>query len=251
MGRDISGFLTMTAWQKGCAEGMETFDGKSFRLGGLCMKKHEFGATGKSLRYIRGASSCVTCAIEYRRTRDAKKRAARLAAAPVYPEGMKKCPACDTLIAESLWRCSPCKRSYDEVYREKNRGKLQALACARAAKLRSENWALSLWRGARSSSKKRNLSFEISVDFVASLWEKQNGRCYWTGVPLLTDSPNNHPLRVSIDRVDSRFGYHDENIVLSTMLVNFGRRNLSPEDTIAALDAITQNYHEKLARSMK
>lgn len=227
----------------------QDYDADRFYLGTLCRNGHDFNETGCSLRYVR-SPVCVTCAINNRKRRDDKLRVIRLASRPSYPDGMKKCPACETHIPLSSWRCQPCKTKYTKDHYAKHIDTRRAKARASARIYRETNWYMSLWRGCRSSSKKRGLTLTITSDFVQGLWEKQNGRCYWTGVPMIKSGEIRHPLRVSIDRIDSTIGYDEDNVVLTCMLINLGRSNSSVDITIAALDAIVVNYHEKLARAL-
>jgi hypothetical protein len=217
---------------------MQNFDPTRYRLGGLCARGHEFEETGKSLRYLK-SPSCVQCAIEYRRCRDAEKRAARIACRPVYPPGMKPCPACATLIPVELWRCGPCRKAWHRDHRSANKDRHREQALARHRKMRVERWHLSLWRGARSSSKSRKLLLAITPEDIKHRWNVQRGRCHWSGVDMLLDVDPGHLLRVSLDRVDAEDGYTPENIVLTALFVNIGRRNRSAQETVAALHAIS------------
>jgi hypothetical protein len=53
--------------------------------------------------------------------------------------------------------------------------------------------------------------FQIDLNDIEQQWQKQNGKCFYTGVPM-TVAIND--ARFSIDRRDSALGYTPENIVL-------------------------------------
>ena len=73
-------------------------------------------------------------------------------------------------------------------------------------------------KNAKNSSKKRKHTFEINQNSLITLWEKQNKKCFYTGV-IMTTQPN-ELYSVSLDRKDSNLGYTNENIVFSTNFVN-------------------------------
>ena len=72
---------------------------------------------------------------------------------------------------------------------------------------------------ARGTARKKGLPFEITADQMASMWAAQDGRCFYTGVPMVFDG-SNVPESVSIDRVDSAKGYTLDNVVLCGTYVN-------------------------------
>jgi|TARA_R110000824_G_scaffold211640_1_gene397551 hypothetical protein len=80
----------------------------------------------------------------------------------------------------------------------------------------------------RSSIKK----VSVTVEDLKDIFEEQRGCCHWLGIPL---DPNNnyianHPLAVSIDRIDNSEGYHKYNIVLCCRFANLGRGPFNNED---------------------
>lgn len=218
-----------------------TFDSSRFQLGSLCGEGHEYENTGQSLRYVR-SPSCVTCAVEYRRRRDAEKRVIRLKGNPPPAPGNRRCCACKAEMPEAYFlrrsfRCPPCRTAYHAEYRRR-RPEIMAKVRATQRARKTENWIDSLWRGSRSSSKARNLEHAITRDDLHAVWERQNGRCYWTGVEMEPTEVNRHPLKPSLDRIDPARGYTPDNIVLACLMVNLGRSNCGPDDFMAALDKI-------------
>ncbi len=77
----------------------------------------------------------------------------------------------------------------------------------------------------KSWSRAEYHDFEISI-YPVDLWEKwhiQKGKCAVTGVPLSIENGtprHKNPWKVSIDRIDSDKGYHNNNIRLVTHWYN-------------------------------
>lgn len=70
---------------------------------------------------------------------------------------------------------------------------------------------------------------DLTTDFLEELWNKQGGRCFWTGVPLKfgRELPDRHPQKMSLDRLDNSLGYVKSNVVWASKFANCGRGDLS------------------------
>jgi hypothetical protein len=67
--------------------------------------------------------------------------------------------------------------------------------------------------------------FAITVEDVVALWDKQNGRCAISGMPMAHEFKN---LRsVSIDRIDNNKGYVPGNVQLVCQWVNYAKNRYS------------------------
>lgn len=64
---------------------------------------------------------------------------------------------------------------------------------------------------------KRNAMQPITIADVWNMYEKQDGKCFYTGVAL---RPEIGIYQMSIDRIDSKVGHSVENCVLTTLHVN-------------------------------
>lgn len=91
-----------------------------------------------------------------------------------------------------------------------------------------------------SSVRKRGLEHSITLADMHAQWERQRGRCYWTGMILEPDARPRFPLKPSIDRLDCARGYVPGNFVFTSLLINLGRSNCTQNefvDVIARLRA--------------
>lgn len=87
----------------------------------------------------------------------------------------------------------------------------------------------------RKNSKKRNLSFDLTIEDLKSQYSRQNGKCFYTHKPLTL--PENFlrifdPTVASIDRIDSTIGYLPQNIQFTTKMINIMKQTLSHQEFI-------------------
>ena len=81
------------------------------------------------------------------------------------------------------------------------------------------------------SKEKRFRDREINGNFLENLKEKQNGMCYWLNIPI--DFTMEDRLRKpSLDRLDNSIGYRVDNVVLTTVFANTGRRDATVEEML-------------------
>ena len=77
---------------------------------------------------------------------------------------------------------------------------------------------------AKNRAKKKNLSFDLDIDFLLFLWYKNKGSCSLTGIPFILEPMEKlgqvNPRAPSIDRIAPELGYTKENIRLITYHMN-------------------------------
>jgi hypothetical protein len=76
-----------------------------------------------------------------------------------------------------------------------------------------------------TSAKSRNIEFNLTFKKLRSLLKQK--RCYFTGIEFTKDGKNNPDWR-SIDRLDPKKGYTDDNVVAATVRINGKRADLTP-----------------------
>jgi hypothetical protein len=101
---------------------------------------------------------------------------------------------------------------------------------------RKKNWHI---RAIPDIKKRKNRGiFDIDSQFLLETFNKQNGKCYWFGVDLVTDSGKKHPFQPSVDRLDNSKGYEKNNVVISSLIANFSRNNFDEDLWKDAIDKI-------------
>lgn len=103
-----------------------------------------------------------------------------------------------------------------------------------------KNW-YNIWkRKAIGVNREFTLKFE-DLDF---LYERQDGKCFYTGVPfILSKSSRNclYETNISLDRIDNEKGYTLENIVLCLKMVNISRNVYTQDDFISMCRQVANN----------
>lgn len=90
----------------------------------------------------------------------------------------------------------------------------------------------------KSGASKRNLSFNLSAEFLWNLFESQKGKCALTGIDiiLVNKIKNNNVdwsvITASLDRKDSNKGYTEDNVQWVHKEVNRLKNNYSLEELL-------------------
>lgn len=124
-----------------------------------------------------------------------------------------------------LYECKECKK--DRIYkkRDKDRETIQ--------------WAFGIIiKQLQQWAKNRKMDFGISTSDLLDLWEKQNGKCYYTGYDMEYwyihykegKEADKEKWQVSCDRLDNNRGYEKENIVLCCTIINKMKNILSQKE---------------------
>lgn len=98
----------------------------------------------------------------------------------------------------------------------------------------------SILANARSHSKQREHDApSITLDDLLALWDKQEGRCAYTGWTM--DTISHSPYLVSAERVNNRDGYTVDNVVLVCWSANNARGSMTTQDFISLCNAVHDN----------
>jgi hypothetical protein len=90
-------------------------------------------------------------------------------------------------------------------------------------------------------SKHRNYEHTLTVQDINEIYDKQNGLCFWFGVPLIPSDKTKHPQQPSLDRLDRNKGYTKDNVVLCCYSANIGRNENDLETWKTFLETLKKN----------
>ncbi len=123
----------------------------------------------------------------------------------------------------------------------------------RARVRKVEFWAEKLIHSAKSASRMRtargrNCPVLIGEEYISSLWEKQGGLCYFTGLRMTKELDRLDT--VSIDRLDPSLGYEPGNVVLATKAANFAKSGHSESEFREYLDKVADSILSNRKKSV-
>ena len=96
------------------------------------------------------------------------------------------------------------------------------------------------WYVARARSRKRNNG--ITTDILEKLWEKQNGLCAISNVPLtLHDECKDNLYLASLDRIDSSLPYQEDNIQFIALPLNLAKQSFGNQEFITFLKEVSSH----------
>jgi non-canonical (house-cleaning) NTP pyrophosphatase len=92
---------------------------------------------------------------------------------------------------------------------------------------------------ARTRAKKAHREFDIDVDYVKKLWQRQQGLCKLSGLPM-SIAIGSAELRVSLDRKNNAKGYVKGNVQLLRSMVNNAKNKYSQTDFVNMCRAVAK-----------
>lgn len=100
---------------------------------------------------------------------------------------------------------------------------------------------------ARDRANKKNLPFELTTDFLLNLWEKQNGKCAITNLPMTYINDNGRIYtNVSVDQKQPNEGYTLENTQLVCMAVNQLKSDMTMDEVLLICESVINNYKKNM-----
>ena len=127
------------------------------------------------------------------------------------------------------YKCQYCgTEDIDKFYPNNHSTCIQCKYKIRKEKINSDI-AYKLYKNSKHSYNTRQniYGYNLTVEYIQELLNKQNYKCYYTGIDLKIGSKLTNP---TLDRLDSNKGYINENVVICTEIVNIMKNDLSMEE---------------------
>jgi hypothetical protein len=149
------------------------------------------------------------------------------------------------------WQCKcSCGNSIQIRATSLNMGETKSCGCYRKKILKELHWqghgqiSKTYYSALKYGAKDRNIEFSISIEYIWSLYNNQNGLCALSGLPIEFISGKNSLSTASLDRIDSKLGYTEGNVQWVHKEVNFMKQELDENRFIFLCNAISSNNKE-------
>lgn len=110
----------------------------------------------------------------------------------------------------------------------------------RNSKMTAEQYIKIKYQCAKRSARESNMEFDLTADYLISLYYKQNKKCFYSLIDM--EHKYHSPFSISIDRIDSDGGYTKENIVLCCWNINMMKRDNKKDVFIDLCTKIADNF---------
>lgn len=92
---------------------------------------------------------------------------------------------------------------------------------------------------AKNRAKSKAIEFNISKDYIETMYHNQKGRCFYSGIEMSKEL--NDKFVLSLDRIDSKLGYIEGNVVLACSIINSMKLNIDTEEFIRIVRVIYEH----------
>lgn len=132
-----------------------------------------------------------------------------------YPEGFylgyrSRCKSCEVASTRDRQNAAEYKRKFRDSHRYDIKSHIQE---------RVSNWR----------NKELGITSDLTVSYLLQLYNNQNGKCFYTGDPMVFGARKGKalPNSLSLDRLDPNKGYTIGNVVWCTYLVNTMKQQMT------------------------
>ena len=146
--------------------------------------------------------------------------------------------------ARRAWRiCKNCLK----IRKSETRDHKQARAYSK--EFAFKKWQNTLANQCRRRARDYGVRCEITPKIISELNKKQNGKCYWLGIPIVPSKKPKSLDQPSVDRIKPDGDYTEKNCVLSCYFANIGRRNTDLTTWKTSVEKLKISIKKKYAYS--
>lgn len=147
-------------------------------------------------------------------------------------------------------RCKICITCQSDIAKKKDRNRSFTIIgtsydTVRRGKSHS-NYLIYAAKDAKKRAKRKRISYDIDIDYLLSLFSKQNGKCAMSNKSMTWITGNgrhSNYSNISIDRIDSNLGYTKGNVQLVCYIVNLMKNKLTTEELKFWCKAVTETSY--------
>lgn len=142
-----------------------------------------------------------------------------------------RCPVCHKVNKSKFKLCQKCrdkKREAFQAYRKNHPNKVKSYTKKRQKKLENIPWVRAIYT-AKARAKRLNLQFDLTIDYLKSIWVDDGSLCPVLGIPMYSTSDTLDSIP-SVDRIDPTRGYVQDNIRIISYRANTLKSNASSKE---------------------
>jgi hypothetical protein len=94
---------------------------------------------------------------------------------------------------------------------------------------------------AKRHSKEKGCEFSITLHELLDKYERQRGLCIYTGWIMETKADGWSPKRITLDKIDPKYGYRKENVQLLSFSANLAKNSFTHEQMVTFCKSV-RNY---------
>lgn len=101
-----------------------------------------------------------------------------------------------------------------------------------------------------ASARKKKLGFNLDLEFLCKLYEKQSGKCAISGMMMTHQAGKGRLMQnMSLDRIDSAKGYTKDNVQIVCLAANLMKQSMSADELLNWCKEIVKNAKNKTQNS--
>ena len=154
--------------------------------------------------------------------------------------------------AKSEYKCQYCGETDPSKFEPSNHITCKHCRNRLAYEREHKDMETALYNRSLDSAYKRKLEFNLSKEYIKTILEEQNYKCFYTGEKFIDGK--DIFTQPSIDRIDSNKGYIKGNIVICTVIANTVKQELTINNLYNLLHKFIDNeqeVREKLGDAIK
>lgn len=130
---------------------------------------------------------------------------------------------------KDIYKCQYCGTENIKEFSPNNHSSCRKCVYIRRRKTLNADMAKKLLNNSKHSyaSRANIKGYDLDENYISELLKKQEGKCYYSKVPLEIGNKLTNP---TLDRIDSNKGYIKGNVVICTEIMNTMKNNLTTEE---------------------
>lgn len=133
-------------------------------------------------------------------------------------------------------QCKSCTSKYSKLAEWRRDIRDEAIMSKGGMALRYAQDRISVYK---ARAKKKKIPFNITAKFLVDLWNKQGGKCFYTGTKMRVNKGKFHFYSPSLDKKDPQKGYVEGNVVWTLHGVNNFKQELTLKQFLKFVHSVT------------